>query len=89
MPVGRMSPRLETRMKREDIKTRHSEGMHFDTHVIANPDNTNEWIILFKKEAGESYFLVNDNEEVESFERLDDLIHELRGLGIKSAEVHF
>jgi hypothetical protein len=57
--------------------------------VIANPANTHEWIILFKKDAGRSYFLVNDNEEIESFGRLDDLIHELRELGIKSAEVHF
>jgi len=77
------------RMKREDVKTKHGEGMHFDTHVIANPANTHEWIILFKKEAGRSYFLVNDNEEIESFGRLDELIHELRELGIKSAEVHF
>jgi hypothetical protein len=76
-------------MKREDVKARHGEGSHFDTHVIANPSNTNEWIILFKKEAGRSYFLVNDNEEIESFGHLDDLIHELRSIGIKSAEIHF
>jgi len=76
-------------MKREDVKTKHGEGMHFDTHVIANPANTQEWIILFKKEEGRSYFLVNDNEEIESFGHLDELVHELRELGIKSAEVHF
>ena len=76
-------------MKRADVKTKHGEGMHFDTHVIANPANTREWIILFKKEAGRSYFLVNDNEEIESFRHLDELIRELRELGIKSAEVHF
>ncbi|KJH75650.1 MULTISPECIES: hypothetical protein [unclassified Pseudomonas] len=76
-------------MKREDVKTKHGEGMHFDTHVIVNPANTHEWIILFKKEAGRSYFLVNDNEEIESFGHLDELIRELRELGIKSAEVHF
>jgi len=89
MLVDTMSPHSEIRMKREDVKTKHGEGMHFDTHVIANPANTNEWIILFKKEAGRSYFLVNDNEEIESFGHLDDLIHELRDIGIKSAEVHF
>ncbi|TVT81696.1 hypothetical protein [Pseudomonas sp. H3(2019)] len=76
-------------MKREDVKTKHGEGMHFDTHVIANPANTHEWIILFKKEVGSSYFLVNDNEEIESFRQLDDLIQELREIGIKSAEIHF
>ena len=75
-------------MKREDVKAKHGEGMHFDTHVITNPANTNEWIILFEKEAGISYFLVNDNEEIESFGHLDDLIHELRHMGIKSVEVH-
>ncbi|MGE8098891.1 hypothetical protein [Pseudomonas fluorescens] len=76
-------------MKREDVKTKHGEGMHFDTHVIANPANTREWIILFKKEVGSSYFLINDKEEIESFRHLDDLIHELREIGIKSAEIHF
>ena len=81
--------RLETRMKREDVKTKHAEGIQFDTHLIANPANTQEWIVFFKKDAGRSYFLVNDNEEIESFGRVDDVIHELRELGIKSAEVHF
>ncbi len=76
-------------MKHEDVKIKHGEGMHFDTHVIANPANTNEWIILFKKDAGRSYFLVNENEEIQSFKCLDDLIHELRDIGMKSAEVHF
>ncbi|KFE52163.1 hypothetical protein [Pseudomonas syringae] len=76
-------------MKREEVKTKHSEGMLFDTHVIANPTNTREWTILFKKDAGRSYFLVDDNEEIESFGRVDDVIHELQELGIKSAEVHF
>lgn len=89
MFVDKMSPRSEIHMKREDVKTRHGEGMHFDTHVIVNPANTHEWIILFKKEVGSSYFLINDNEEIESFQHLDDLIHELREIGIKSAEIHF
>lgn len=43
-------------MKREDVKTKHGEGMHFDTHVIANPANTHEWIILFKRMPGEAIF---------------------------------
>jgi hypothetical protein len=79
----------EARMKREDVKTRHQEGIQFDTHLIANPANTQEWIVFFKKEAGRSYFLVNDNEEIEPFRHLDDLIHELRDIGIKVAEIHF
>ncbi|AOE85966.1 hypothetical protein FXN65_13915 [Metapseudomonas lalkuanensis] len=76
-------------MKRTDVKARHAEGVFFDTHVIVNPTNTKEWIVFFKKNAGRSFFLVDDNEEVESFAHLDDLIHELRDLGIKSAEIHF
>ncbi|MCY1358450.1 hypothetical protein D9M68_467250 [compost metagenome] len=76
-------------MKRNDVKARHAEGIVFDTHVISNPTNTKEWIVFFKKDAGRSFFLVDDNEEVESFVHLDDLIHELRDLGIKSAEIHF
>lgn len=47
-----------------------------------------EWIVFFKKSAGRSYFLVDDNDEVESFSRLDDLIETVRGLGIKFAEIH-
>jgi hypothetical protein len=81
--------RLETRMKREDVKTKHAEGIQFDTHLIANPANTQEWIVFFKKDAGRSFFLVNDNEEIEPFRYLDDLIHELREIGIKVAEIHF
>jgi hypothetical protein len=61
MLVDRVNPRSEIRMKRDDVKTRHGKGMHFDTHVIANPANTSEWIILFKKEAGRSYFLGNED----------------------------
>lgn len=76
-------------MKRNDVRARHAEGISFDTHVIANPTNIKEWIVFFKKNAGRSFFLVDENEEVESFAHLDDLIHELRDLGIKSAEIHF
>lgn len=41
--------RLETRMKREDVKTKYAEGIQFDTHLIANPANTQEWIVFFKR----------------------------------------
>ena len=78
-----------TDMNREDVKSKHAEGITFDTHVIANPTNPKEWIVFFKKEAGRSYFLVDDNEEVESFVHLDDLVAELRDLGLKTAEIHF
>lgn len=75
-------------MKREHVKARHAEGQITATHVIQNPADLCEWIVFFKKSGGRSYFLVDDQDEVESFPRLDDLIETLRGLGIKFAEVH-
>jgi len=75
-------------MKREHVKARHAEGQITATHVIQNPADLGEWIVFFKKSGGRSYFLVDDQDEVESFPRLDDLIETLRGLGIKFAEVH-
>ncbi|MBK5373462.1 hypothetical protein JFT81_02280 [Pseudomonas sp. TH43] len=75
-------------MKREQVRERHIEGLISATHVIQNPANPGEWIVFFKKSAGRSYFLVDDNDEVESFNRLDDLIEVVRGLGIKFAEIH-
>lgn len=74
-------------MKRADIRAKHAAGVLFDSHVIANPANTREWIVLFKKGAGTSYFLVDEQEQVESFADLNDLIEELRQLGIKRAEI--
>ncbi|WP_434610283.1 hypothetical protein [Pseudomonas sp. R1-7] len=75
-------------MKREQVHERHAEGLILATHVIQNPASAGEWIVFFKKSAGRSFFLVDDQDEVESFERLDDLIETLRGLGIKFAEIH-
>ncbi|KPU53881.1 hypothetical protein AN403_1153 [Pseudomonas fluorescens] len=75
-------------MKREQVRARHAEGLISATHVIQNPADLGEWIVFFKKSAGRSYFLVDDNDEVESFANLDDLIETLRELGIKFAEVH-
>ena len=75
-------------MKRERVKERHAEGHISATHVIQNPANSGEWIVFFKKSGGRSFFLVDDQDEVESFERLDDLIDTIRGLGIKFAEIH-
>ena len=75
-------------MQREEIKSKQAQGVLFDTHVIVNPANTREWIVLFKKGAGTSYFLVDAQEQVESFVVLNVLIEELRGLGIKGAEIH-
>lgn len=62
--------------------------MQFDTHVIVNPGNTREWIVLFKKDAGTSFFLVDDQDDVETFADLNQLVLELRQLGIKNAELH-
>ncbi|MEO8490351.1 MULTISPECIES: hypothetical protein [unclassified Pseudomonas] len=75
-------------MKREVAKTRYAEGQISATHVIQNPADLGEWIVFFKKSGGRSYFLVDEQDEVESFPQLDDLIEILRGLGIKFAEIH-
>jgi hypothetical protein len=75
-------------MKREQVRERHAGGHISATHVIQNPADTGEWIVFFKKSGGRSYFLVDDQDEVESFSRLDDLIETIRGLGIKFAEIH-
>ena len=75
-------------MKRERVKERHAEGHISATHVIQNPANSGEWIVFFKKSGGRSFFLEDDHDEVESFEKLDDLIDTIRGLGIKFAEIH-
>lgn len=75
-------------MKREQVRERHAESHISATHVIQNPANSGEWIVFFKKSAGRSFFLVDDNDEVESFARLDDLIETVRSLGIKFAEIH-
>lgn len=75
-------------MKREQVRERHAEGLICATHVIQNPANPGEWIVFFKKSAGRSFFLVDDQDEVESFSRLDDLVEIIRGLGIKFAEIH-
>src|SRR3990167_1605151 len=58
-------------MRREDIKSKQAQGVLFDTHIIANPANTREWIVLLKKGAGTSFFLVDDQEQVESFADLN------------------
>lgn len=43
---------------------------------------------VFQEKRRTQFFLVDDNDEVESFNRLDDLIETVRGLGIKFAEIH-
>lgn len=75
-------------MQREEVKSKQAEGVLFDTHVMANPANPREWIVFFKKGAGRSFFLVDQQEQVESFADLNGLIEELRQLGIKGAEIH-
>lgn len=70
------------------MKARNAAGISFYTHVIANPANTREWIVFFKKDAGRSFFLVDEDEQVESFAHLDGLVGELRELGIKNVEIH-
>ncbi|EJO95270.1 hypothetical protein A471_04310 [Ectopseudomonas mendocina DLHK] len=54
---------------------------------MVNPANTTQWIVLFKKEAGRSFFLVDEDEQVQTFASLDALMPELRTLGIKRVEV--
>lgn len=47
-------------MKRADVKRRTAEGVLFDTQIMVNPANTTQWIVLFKREAGRSFFLVDE-----------------------------
>ncbi|HBO5844037.1 TPA: hypothetical protein NID39_005540 [Pseudomonas aeruginosa] len=75
-------------MKREKVRDRQTAGKISATHIIANPTLAREWIVFFKKDGGRSYFLVDESDEVMSFRRLDDAVKELRGLGIKFAEIH-
>lgn len=75
-------------MKREDVITRHAQGSISATHVIQNPATPGEWIVFFKKSEGRSFFLVDDQDEVESFSSLDALVETVRSLGIKFAEIH-
>ena len=75
-------------MQREEIKNKQSQGAFFDTHIIVNPANTREWIVLLKKGAGTSFFLVDQQEQVESFAELNSLIKQLRQHGIKAAQIH-
>ncbi|MGP0170387.1 hypothetical protein ACSVIJ_00740 [Pseudomonas sp. NCHU5208] len=74
-------------MKREDVIKRLADGVVFHTQVMVNPANTSEWIVFFNKDAGRSFFLVDETEQVETFASLDELIPELRDLGIKRVEV--
>ena len=67
-------------MKRSDVKRRTTEGVVFDTQVMVNPANTAEWIVFFKKDAGRSFFLVDEADQVETFASLDELMPELRVL---------
>ena len=75
-------------MKRADVKARQAAGVQFDTHVIVNPGNTREWIVLFKKDAGTSFFLIDDQDDVETFADVGKLVRVLKELGIKNAEIH-
>ena len=75
-------------MEREKVKGRIGEGVVFDTQIRANPANTREWIVMFKKDAGRSFFLIDDQDEIDSFTDLDSLINELRKLGIRRTEIH-
>jgi hypothetical protein len=75
-------------MKRETVKVRITEGVVFDTQIMANPANTREWIVMFKKDAGRSFFLVDEQDEIDSFSDLDSLVDELRNLGIRLTEIH-
>nr|WP_314567288.1 hypothetical protein [uncultured Pseudomonas sp.] len=74
-------------MKREHVRARQAEGQISGTHIIQNPADLGEWIVFFKKSGGRSFFLVDDQDEVESFARLDDLVETIRGLGIKFADI--
>lgn len=74
-------------MKRADVKLRTAEGVLFDTQIMVNPADTTQWIVFFNKDAGRSFFLVDEADQVETFASLDELMSELRDLGIKRVEV--
>ena len=82
-------PTTKAPLRRQDVHARLAEGVSLETHISAHPSNTKEWIVFFKKNAGRSFFLVDDQEQVESFADLNLLIAELSAMGLNIAEVHF
>ncbi|MGC3710881.1 hypothetical protein, partial [Pseudomonas aeruginosa] len=51
-------------MKRDMVRDRLAAGKISATHIIANPTVAWEWIVLFKKDGGRCFFLVDESDEV-------------------------
>ncbi len=75
-------------MKREKVRDRQAAGKISATHIIANPPWPGNGSCSSRRTAGAAISLVDESDEVMSFRRLDDAVKELRGLGIKFAEIH-
>ncbi len=76
-------------MKKEQIDAMQDDGRLVAVHVLPNPAQSKEWILMFKERGGRSHFLVSETEQITSFETLEAAVHTLRSVGFKRAEIMF
>jgi len=76
-------------MKKEQIRAMQDDGRLVAVHLLPNPAQAKEWILMFKERGGRSHFLVSDAEQIVSFQTVEMALDALRSVGFKRAEIVF
>jgi len=76
-------------MKKEQIRAMQDNGRLVAVHLLPNPAQSKEWILMFKERGGRSHFLVSEAEQIISFQTLETALDALRSVGFKRAEIMF
>ncbi len=76
-------------MKKHDIEVLREKGLVDSVKIVRSPSDSTEWVVLFKKISGKSFFLISNDDQVRTYTTIDAAVEALDALGFARAEVMF
>ncbi len=76
-------------MKKHEIEALREKSRVDSVKIVRSPSDASEWVVLFKKFSGKSFFLISDDDRVCSYATLDAAVEALDAMGFARAEVLF
>ena len=76
-------------MRLEEAKKSYNKSILAAVDIVPNSAKKGDWVLLMKERDGKSHFLIGDNEEVLSFQSMDDAVHALKSIGFRRAKLFF
>ena len=75
-------------MNLEQAKALQQHSQVQNIELMRNPENRSEWFVTLRTLAGKSFMLVDERDQVISETDINQLLEQLKSIGIKQVQLH-